>query len=103
MVCSHSWRASSSCLQYGNTKSNRGFARRRPMLILDRQRYWSFFKAYFVCFVALVGLYIVIDLMTNLDEFWKVSDDSWVLAHFIGRYYLVRTSLFFDRLCGVIA
>ena len=26
------------------------------MRILDRQRYWSFLKAYFVCFVALVGL-----------------------------------------------
>ena len=31
------------------------------MRILDRERYWSFLKAYFICFVALVGLYVVID------------------------------------------
>jgi lipopolysaccharide export system permease protein len=72
------------------------------MLILDRQRYWSYLKAYFVCFVALVGLYVVIDLMTNLDEFWKVEEGGRGLLAFIARYYLVRLSLFFDRLCGVI-
>lgn len=73
------------------------------MRILDRQRYWAFLKAYVVCFVALVGLYIIIDLMTNLDEFWKVEDNGARLAKFIGRFYLVRLSLFYDRLCGVIS
>jgi len=26
------------------------------MRILDRQRYWAFFKAYFTCYVSLVAL-----------------------------------------------
>lgn len=72
------------------------------MWILDRQRYWAFLKAYVVCFISLVGLYIVIDAFTNLDEFLKVEDKTIGLFRFMGRYYLSRTSLFYDRLCGVI-
>jgi lipopolysaccharide export system permease protein len=73
------------------------------MWILDRQRYWAFLKAYIICFVALVGLYVVIDAFTNLDEFFKVEEKTLDLLAFMGRYYLVRLSLFYDRLCGVIS
>jgi lipopolysaccharide export system permease protein len=72
------------------------------MRILDRQRYWAFCKAYVVVFISLVGLYIVIDAFTNLDEFLKVEEKTLRLFGFMGHYYLVRTSLFYDRLCGVI-
>ncbi len=72
------------------------------MRILDRQRYWAFLKAYLISFVSLVGLYIVIDAFTNLDEFVKVSDSTAELFAHMGRYYLVRLSFFYDRLCGVI-
>ena len=72
------------------------------MWILDRQRYWSFIKAYLVCFTALVGLYVVIDAFSNIDEFTKVEDGVGPLLWFMGKYYLVRASLFYDRLCGVI-
>ena len=44
------------------------------MRILDRERYWSFFKAYVICYVSLVGLYIVIDAFSNFDEFTKRAD-----------------------------
>ena len=44
------------------------------MRILDRQRYWSFLKAYVICYVSLVGLYIVIDAFSNLDEFSKRAE-----------------------------
>ena len=44
------------------------------MRILDRQRYWSFFKAYVTCYVSLVGLFIVIDAFSNMDEFTKRAD-----------------------------
>lgn len=70
--------------------------------ILDRQRYWAFFKAYFISFVSLIGLYIVIDAFTNLDEFLKLAPDTASLFRRMGRFYLVRTSFFYDRLCGVI-
>ena len=70
--------------------------------ILDRQRYWAFFKAYLICYVSLVGLYIIIDAFSNLDEFTKRADSNAELFQIICRYYLVHQSEFFDRLCGVI-
>ncbi len=72
------------------------------MRILDRQRYWAFLKAYFVSFVSLVGLYVVIDAFSNLDEFLKVNSGSAELFRRMGYYYLIRMSFFYDRLCGVI-
>src|SRR3954451_14448173 len=72
------------------------------MRILDNQRYWAFFKAYVICFVALVGLYVVIDAFSNLDEFAKRADGAIELFGVMGRFYLVHMSQFYDRLCGVI-
>lgn len=71
------------------------------MRILDRERYWAFFKAYLICFVSLVGLYIVIDAFTNLDEFTKIAE-GLDLFRVMGRFYGIRTFAFYDRLCGVI-
>jgi lipopolysaccharide export system permease protein len=71
------------------------------MRILDRERYRAFFKAYVICFIALVGLYVVIDAFANLDEFSEVAGGAKLFRN-MGRYYLVRMSLFYDRLCGVI-
>ena len=56
------------------------------MWILDRQRYWAFIKAYIICFVALVGLYVVIDAFSNLDEFAKRAEgvsDAVIDAKFL--------------------
>jgi lipopolysaccharide export system permease protein len=72
------------------------------MRILDRERYWAFLKAYVICFVALISLYIVIDAFTNLDEFNKVADGVLDLFRRMGWYYLIKASLFYDRLCGVM-
>src|SRR5262249_16663721 len=69
--------------------------------ILDKQRYWAFTKAYVICYVSLVGLYVVIDAFANLDEFYKRAEGV-ELFRIMGRYYLVHQSQFFDQLCGVI-
>jgi lipopolysaccharide export system permease protein len=72
------------------------------MRILDQQRFWAFAKAYVICFVTLVGLYIVIDAFENIDEFAKRSDTVGELFYNMGYYYLIKMSGFYDRLCGVI-
>jgi lipopolysaccharide export system permease protein len=72
------------------------------MRILDRQRYWAFFKAYFTCYVSLVGLYIVIDAFSNLDEFMTRADGFIDLIKVMGRYYLLHQALYFDQLGSVI-
>jgi lipopolysaccharide export system permease protein len=72
------------------------------MRILDRERYWSFVKAYFICFVALVGLYVVIDSFNNLDEFEEWAKSTPDLFMNMGRYYLIKMSLIYDQICGII-
>ena len=72
------------------------------MRILDGQRYWSFLKAYVICYVSLVGLYIVIDAFSNLDEFSKRADGVVEISLVMARFYLIHQCLFFDQLCGVI-
>ncbi len=62
----------------------------------------GYFKAYAVCLISLLSLYIVIDLFMNLDEFTsKHQTLSAVLRH-IGSYYGYRTPKFFDQLCEPI-
>jgi lipopolysaccharide export system permease protein len=73
------------------------------MRILDRERYWAFLKAYIICFVALVGLYVVIHAFTNLDEFTERSDGIVQLFQVMGQFYMIRLSLFYDQLCGIIS
>jgi lipopolysaccharide export system permease protein len=73
------------------------------MRILDRQRYWAFIKAYIICFVSLVGLYVVLDAFNNLDEHAQVTNGTLDLLQHMGRYYLIRMSRFYDQLCGVIS
>lgn len=72
------------------------------MRILDRERYWAFLKAYLICFFALVGLYIVIDAFSQLDEFQQAADTTAQLFYNMGRYYLVHMSLIYDQICGII-
>lgn len=71
--------------------------------IVDRYILITFFRAYLICFFSLVGLYVVIDAFTKLDEFSRVADTfASMLANML-TYYFFRISLFFHRLYGVIA
>jgi lipopolysaccharide export system permease protein len=70
--------------------------------ILDRERYWAFLKAYVICFVSLIGLYIVIDVFSNFDEFTQRASGTELL-HAMVRYYLVHSSQFYDKLWGIIS
>ena len=63
--------------------------------ILDRQRYWAFLKAYVICYMSLVGLYIVIDAFSNLDEFAKRAEGVVETLLVMGRYYLIHQSIVF--------
>ena len=71
--------------------------------ILDRERYWAFIKAYFICFFALVGLYVVIDAFSNLDEFEEWAATTPQLFYNMGRYYLIKMSVMYDQMSGIIS
>ncbi|MGL6095886.1 MAG: LptF/LptG family permease, partial [Fimbriiglobus sp.] len=68
---------------------------------LDRMYLFAYFRSYLIVLISLLSLYIVVDLFTNLDDF---SGRGFVpmLVH-IGKYYSVRVSEIFDRLCEAIS
>src|SRR5438093_511105 len=70
--------------------------------IFDRYLIHIFIRAFLICFASLVGLYIVIDAFSNLDEFSERSHGLFSMLAMMGEYYSYRVSLFFDRLSGVI-
>jgi len=70
--------------------------------LMDRLLIRAYFKAYFVCLVSLLGLYIVVDLFTNLDEFTGRHHGILPIVHHISFYYGHHVALIFDRLCEAI-
>src|SRR5262249_40954367 len=70
--------------------------------LMDRLLIRAYFKAYLVCLVSLLGLYIVVDLFTNLDEFTGRHHGIMPVLHHISFYYGHHVALIFDRLCEAI-
>jgi lipopolysaccharide export system permease protein len=71
--------------------------------LLDRyllQRYW---QGFIVTFLALFGLYVVLDVFTNLDEFSKASGGVTGIMREMGWYYLVRACAFFGTVGSMIS
>jgi lipopolysaccharide export system permease protein len=69
---------------------------------LDRSMIYGYIKSYVFCLVSLMGLFIVVDLFTNLDDFThqhKAMADSF---RHIWLYYANMTPRIFDRLCEAI-
>ena len=72
------------------------------MRILDRLLLWSFLKAYLICLVSLLSLYVVIDLFTNLEDFAQQTTGLVPVLQNIGKYYGYKVVQIFDRLCEAI-
>jgi lipopolysaccharide export system permease protein len=73
------------------------------MTLIDRYLLTGYFKAWFVCFVSLVSLYVVIDLFNKVDEFIDASEQTGMsLPEIVGSYYAFQMVPIFDRLCSVI-
>jgi lipopolysaccharide export system permease protein len=74
--------------------------------LLDRMLIRGYLKAYAICLISLISLYIVVDLFTNMDDFTDQVNDAHhgllpVLRH-IGLYYGYKVTQIFDKLCEVI-
>jgi lipopolysaccharide export system permease protein len=72
------------------------------MKLLDRVLFVAYLKAYLLCLVSLLSLYVVIDLFTNLEDFAQhVHGLAAVLRH-IANYYGYKIIRIFDQLCEAI-
>jgi lipopolysaccharide export system permease protein len=72
------------------------------MHLLDRMLIRGYLKAYVVCLVSLLSLYVVIDLFTNLDEFAEQHRGLAPILRHIGVYYGYKVAQIFDLLCEEI-
>ncbi|MCG8586869.1 MAG: LptF/LptG family permease [Pirellulales bacterium] len=72
------------------------------MQIIDKYLLKQFLKSFTICFLSLAGLFVVIDLFANLDEFLAAGEKQGGTAAMIGQYYSYRTLMFFDRTVGIL-
>jgi lipopolysaccharide export system permease protein len=70
--------------------------------IMDRYLLANFLAAYAICFVSMVGLFIVIDLFANADEFLENQQGTIVFVRKIAKYYSLHTFEYFNRLSPII-
>jgi lipopolysaccharide export system permease protein len=70
---------------------------------IHRAWYWTFLKAYVICYITMAAFFILFDAFANVDEFAKRTDDLRELAFVMGRYYVVDQKLFVKALFGVVA
>jgi lipopolysaccharide export system permease protein len=67
------------------------------MLLFDRYLLKRFFRTLLVCFASVAGLFVVIDVFANLEEFITLGERHGGLALVIVEYYTPRVALVFDR------
>lgn len=72
------------------------------MRIIDRYLFWNFIVSYLIVFATMVGLYIVIDLFANADEFIKDRPGTLAFVERVGLYYAIHMLEYFGRLSPVI-
>ena len=73
------------------------------MMILDRYLLRQYVQVFAICFLSMMGLYVVIDLFGHLDQFSSYADENGNLLGIIGKYYAYRSLSFFDRSGGILA
>jgi len=73
------------------------------MKILDRYLLRQFVQVFLICFLSMMGLYVVIDAFQNLDQFSRHAKENGNLLGVISEYYAYRSLSFFDRTSGILA
>jgi lipopolysaccharide export system permease protein len=72
------------------------------MKIIDKYIIKAFLWNYFIAMFVMMGLYIIIDMYLNLDEFLKESEPVTVVVSNIASYYGHNMFLYFAQLAGLI-
>jgi lipopolysaccharide export system permease protein len=72
------------------------------MMIFDRyllRRYWHVF---FIGYLALFGLYFVIDVFTNVNDFLDQDGGTLAIVAYMAQYYSYRACYFFGLIGGTM-
>ena len=79
------------------------------MKLIDRYVITTFLKNYLISFLVLVGMYVVLDMIFNIDELAEIKQSSSGLGAllgfltYIGDFYFYQIFLYFVHLSGMIA
>jgi lipopolysaccharide export LptBFGC system permease protein LptF len=79
------------------------------MKLIDRYVVTTFLKNYLLSFLVLVGMYIVLDLIFNIDEFSELKQRATGIEAmlgfiaYVGDFYFYQIFLYFLHLSGMIA
>lgn len=71
------------------------------MKILDRYIFRSFLTTLILWTVSFVGIYVVFDLLSNVDSYFS-SDSERSAVSILGEYYFYRTFLFIDIILALL-
>jgi lipopolysaccharide export system permease protein len=72
------------------------------MNLFDRLLIRGYVKAYLICLVSLLSLYVVVDLFTKIDDFAENRKGLALVLKQIGTYYGYQLAQIFDKLCEPI-
>jgi lipopolysaccharide export system permease protein len=72
------------------------------MFVIDRYLLRQFVQTFAICFLSLTGLYIVLDLFTNIDNFLRSGHKSGSVLGFIAQFYWYHSIWFFNRISGLL-
>jgi lipopolysaccharide export system permease protein len=72
------------------------------MHVIDRYLLRQFVQTFLICFLSLTGLYIVLDLFTNIDQFLRCGRKAGGVLAFIAQYYGYHAILFFNITSGML-
>lgn len=73
------------------------------MILLDKYLFKNFVKAWLICFISLVSLYVIIDAFSHFDELLIASRHlQQSITETMAAYYGYQLVLIFDRICSVI-
>src|SRR5947208_3160489 len=59
--------------------------------ILDRMLFVAFIKSYLICLASTLSLYVIVDLFTNIDDFFIAGRNGLQILEHIFTYYGYRT------------
>src|SRR5258706_6988213 len=77
------------------------------MKLIDRYVVTTFLKNYLLSFLVLVGMYIVLDLIFNIDEFSEIKlkatgiEAMFGFISYIADFYFYQIFLYFFHLSGM--
>ena len=68
------------------------------MTVMDRYVLRHFLQVFFICFCSLIGLWVVIDVSSNIDDFLNYAEGRGSVLEIMGRYYGYRILGYFNEL-----